>query len=107
MINQFVRWTFSGRQTFLDGFQHLDKSKLARFFAVAIAITPLVLLTRWFGGIHGTFMYDDLDILAVVRTVPLVQSLWLTHGDVPIPLFRIFFAGMYTLFGVNELYWNL
>jgi hypothetical protein len=78
MINQCVRWTFSGRQTFLDGFQHLDKSKLARFFVVAIAITPLVLLTRW-----------------------------LTHGDVPIPLFRIFFAGMYTLFGVNELYWNL
>jgi hypothetical protein len=52
-------------------------------------------------------MYDDLDILAVVRTTPLMQSLWLVHGDVPIPLFRIFFAGMYALFGVSELYWNL
>jgi len=52
-------------------------------------------------------MYDDLDILSVVRTMPLVQSLWLVHGDVPIPLFRIFFASMHTLFGVNELYWNL
>lgn len=52
-------------------------------------------------------MYDDLDILLVLRTTPLVHSLWLLHGDVPIPLFRIFCAGMYALFGVHALYWNL
>ncbi len=52
-------------------------------------------------------MYDDLDILAAVRTLPLAQSLWMVHGDAPIPLFRIFFSGMYALFSVNQLYWNL
>ena len=107
MINQSVRWTAVGRRNFLEALQLLDQSKQTRFLAVALAITPLIFLTRWISGIHGTFMYDDLDILAVVRTMPLAQSLWLVHGDVPIPLFRIFFAGMYALFGVNELYWNL
>lgn len=52
-------------------------------------------------------MYDDLDILLVLRTTPLVHSLWLLHGDVPIPLFRVFFAAMYALFGVHAFYWNL
>jgi hypothetical protein len=107
MINQSVHWAAVGRRNFLDALRSFDQPKQTRFLAIVIAITPLVFLTRWIAGIHGTFMYDDLDILAVVRTMPLVQSLWLVHGDVPIPLFRVFFASMYALFGVNELYWNL
>lgn len=108
MINRSVRcWATAGRRRILDAIRLADQSRKKRFLAVALAVTPLVFLTRWFGGIHGTFMYDDLDILSVVRTMPLAQSLWLVHGDVPIPLFRIFFAGMYVLFGVNEAWWNL
>ena len=108
MINRSVRcWAVAGRRSFLDTIRLADQSRKTRFLAAALAITPLVFLTRWFGGIHGTFMYDDLDILSVVRTMPLTQSLWLVHGDVPIPLFRVFFAGMYALFGVNEVWWNL
>lgn len=107
MINRSVRWVMAGRRSFLDAVRLVDQSRKRRFLVAALAMTPFVFLTRWFGGIHGTFMYDDLDILSVVRTMPLAQSLWLVHGDVPIPLFRIFFAGMYALFGVNEAWWNL
>ena len=85
----------------------LDQNKGTRFLAVVILFTPLIVFTKWFAVIHGTFTYDDLDLLLVARTMPLMQSLLVMHGDVPIPLFRIFFSGMYALFGVNELYWNL
>ena len=107
MIHRSARWALAGWQKFLGAVELLDQTRRTRFLAVALAITPLVLLTRWFGVIHGTFTYDDLDILLVLRTTPLLQSLSLLHGDVPIPLFRVFFAGMYALFGVHELYWNL
>jgi hypothetical protein len=107
MTDQSLSRLMAARRTVIDTLHFLDRSRRSRFLAVALAITPLVFLTRWIAGIHGTFMYDDLDILSVVRTMPLAQSLWQVHGDVPIPLFRIFFAGMYALFGVNELYWNL
>ena len=107
MTDQSISRLMAGRRTAIDTLQLLDQSRRSRFLTVAFAITPLILFTRWFGVIHGTFTYDDLDILAIVRTMPLPQSLWLVHGDVPIPLFRIFFAGMYAMFGVNELYWNL
>jgi len=85
----------------------LDQNKGTRFLAVAILFTPLIIFTKWFAVIHGTFTYDDLDLLLVARTMPLMQSLLMMHGDVPLPLCRIFFSGMYALFGVNELYWNL
>jgi hypothetical protein len=91
----------------LDCLQQLDQAKRTRFLAVALSLTPLVVFTKWFAVIHGTFTYDDFDILSVVRTMPLAQSILVMHGDVPIPLFRIFFSGMYALFGVKELYWNL
>ena len=107
MIDQSNSWLMAGRRTVVETIQLLDQSKQTRFLAIAIAITPLIFFTQWFGVIHGTFTYDDLDILAVVRTTPLLPSLWLVHGDVPIPLFRIFFAAMYAMFGVNQLYWNL
>jgi hypothetical protein len=107
MTDQSLNRLMAGRRTVIDTLHLLDRSKQTRFLAVAIAITPLIFLTRWISGIHGTFMYDDLDILSVVRTMPLAQSLWLVHGDVPIPLFRVFFASMYAMFGVNDLYWNL
>jgi hypothetical protein len=86
---------------------HFDRSKRSRFFAVALALTPLILFTKWFEVIHGTFTYDDFDILAVARTIPTLKSLFLVHGDVPIPLFRIFFTAMYALFDVHALYWNI
>jgi hypothetical protein len=85
----------------------LDQNKGTRFLAVVMLFTPLIVFTKWFAVIHGTFTYDDLDLLLVARTMPLMQSLLVMHGDVPIPLFRIFFSGMYALFGINELYWNL
>src|SRR5258708_7469961 len=84
-----------------------DRTKKARLVAVLAVLTPLAIFTKWFGVIHGTFTYDDLDILAVIRTAPLLPSLLLLHGDAAIPLFRIFFAGIYAMFGVQELYWNL
>jgi hypothetical protein len=84
-----------------------DRTKKTRLVAVLAVLTPLAIFTKWFGVIHGTFTYDDLDILAVIRTAPLLPSLLLLHGDAAIPLFRIFFAGMYATFGVQELYWNL
>jgi hypothetical protein len=87
--------------------EHFDRSKRSRFFAIAITLTPLVLFTKWFAVIHGAFTYDDFDILAVARTIPTLKSLFLVHGDVPIPLFRIFFTVMYALFDVHALYWNI
>jgi hypothetical protein len=91
----------------LDRLLQLDQNKGTRFLAVVILFTPLIVFTKWFAVIHGTFTYDDLDLLLVARTMPLMQSLLMMHGDVPLPLCRIFFSGMYALFGVNELYWNL
>lgn len=107
MISQSTQRVAAGSRDAFDLLQQLDQTKRARFLAVALSLTPLIVFTKWFAVIHGTFTYDDYDILAVARTMPLAQSLPLMHGDVPIPLFRIFFSGMYALFGVNELYWNL
>jgi hypothetical protein len=107
MLSQSTRRVATLWRSFLDRLQRLDQSKRTRFFAVAISLTPLVIFTKWFAVVHGVFTYDDFDILVVVRTIPLAQSLLVMHGDVPIPLFRIFFSGMYALFGVKEFYWNL
>jgi hypothetical protein len=107
MASQPTRRVMASCQSAFDHLQQLDQSKRTRFLAVAIVLTPLVVFTKWFAVMHGTFVYDDLDILMVVRTMPLAQSLSMMHGDVPLPLFRIFFSGMYALFGANELYWNL
>src|SRR5882757_7824293 len=107
MIVQSERWYFIGWQDLLDAFRRCDQSKKARFLAVVIALTPLIVFTKWFAVVNGIFTYDDFDILMVVRNVPLAQSLFLVHGDAPIPLFRVFFAAMYALFGVKEFYWNL
>jgi hypothetical protein len=85
----------------------LDRSKRARFFSIAIFLSPLAVTAKWFGVVRGFFMYDDFDILLVVREVPLMQSLFVFHGDGPIPLFRVFFTLMYHTFGVNEVFWNI
>jgi hypothetical protein len=84
-----------------------DRTKKTRLVALLATLTPLVIFCRWFAVVHGTFAYDDLDILAVIRTTPFVTSLLLLHGDAAIPLFRVFFAGMYAIFGVQDVYWNL
>lgn len=102
-----VRRTVAGWRSVRDCLWRLDQCRSTRFLAVAISPTPLVVFTKWFAVIHGTFTYDDLDIVLVARTVPLAQSLLVLHGDAAIPLFRIFFAAMYALFGVHEVCWNL
>jgi hypothetical protein len=107
MVRQFTRCVVASWRSVFDHLQRLDQSERTRFLAVAISLTPLIVFTKWFAVIHGTFVYDDLDILMVVRTMPLAHSLSVMHGDVLLPLFRIFFSGMYALFGSNELYWNL
>jgi hypothetical protein len=107
MVAQSAPPVFVGLQILGRLLSRLDQSKRARFLAVALSITPLIVFTKWFGVIHGTFTYDDLDILAAVRTMPLAQLLLVLHGDATIPLFRLFFAGMYALFDVKDAYWNI
>jgi len=87
--------------------KRFDRSRRTRFLAIALILTPLVLFTKWFAVIHGAFTYDDFEILSIARTMPMLQSLFLVHGDVPIPLFRIFFSAMYAMFDVHALYWNI
>ena len=36
-----------------------------------------------------------------------IRNFVLLHGDAAIPLFRVFFAGMYAIFDVQDAYWNL
>lgn len=107
MMGQFGLRLAESRRVVLACVRRLDQSKRRRFLAVAIVFTPLIVFTKWFAVIHGAFKYDDFDMLLVARRTPLGQSLLAMHGDVVLPLFRLFFAGMYTLFGVDELYWNL
>ncbi|SHN82323.1 hypothetical protein [Bradyrhizobium erythrophlei] len=107
MNTQPEQWLIAGRRHLSTAIRRIDQSNKRRFFAVIIALTPLIVFTKWFAVLHGIFTYDDLDLIAVVRTVPLGQSLLMMHGDVPLPLCRIFFEVMYSLFGVTEFYWNL
>jgi len=101
------RWVAAAWTALLATLRRNDRTRKGRLAAVLIVLTPLAIFTHWFVVIHGTFTYDDLDILAVIRTAPLLPSLLLLHGDAAIPLFRVFFAAMYATFGVHELYWNL
>jgi hypothetical protein len=107
MADQLVHGAFGGRRSVRSRLIQLDQSKSARFLAVVILFAPLIIATKWFAVIHGTFVYDDFDMLSIARTTPLAKAIFLIHGDVPLPLFRAFVSGMYALFGVNELYWNL
>src|SRR5581483_1989288 len=92
--------------TFVETIDRLDRSERIRFWSIAILLSPLAITAKWFGVVHGFFMYDDFDLLLVLREVPFVKSLFVFHGDGTIPLFRIFFALMYNAFGVNEFFWN-
>ena len=91
----------------VDRLPPLPKTKRARFLAIVLLLAPLIVFTKWFDAFHGTFTYDDLDFLGVARTSPLIRSLLDIHGDVPLPLTRVFFSSMYALFGTTEAYWNL
>ena len=44
--------------------------RITRLVALLATFTPLVIFCRWFAVVHGTFTYDDLDILAG-SSVPL------------------------------------
>src|SRR5437764_999956 len=107
MLSPSLTRPHSDPKTVRKHFRRLDGSKPARFLTIAVCLTPLIALTKWFDVLRGTFTYDDLEILSVARNMPVLPSLTLLHGDATIPMFRMFFLGMYTLFGVNELYWNL
>jgi hypothetical protein len=87
--------------------QACNGSKRARLLTILLVLTPLIVVTKWFRVVDGIFTYDDFDLLAVLRTMPLAQAMVTFHGDVPLPLLRVFVAAMHGLFGVDEFWWNL
>jgi hypothetical protein len=71
-----------------------------------LAITTL-LVSRYAPTLHqGFFQFDDFEIISVMRTHPLHETIFMVHGDHTMPLFRLEVWLMHALFGFNAFFYN-